>query len=64
LSNAVLEAGIPLMYWQILPNADPHQNFDYEVGIMDDASWSTLQVIWKSATTYSSPFGCSALLPS
>jgi mannan endo-1,4-beta-mannosidase len=33
-------AGIPWFYWQILPNADPHQGWDYEVGI-NDVNWAT-----------------------
>ncbi|ENH74748.1 hypothetical protein FOC1_g10003532 [Fusarium oxysporum f. sp. cubense race 1] len=35
-------AGIPWFYWQILPNADPHQGWDYEVGI-SDANWDALK---------------------
>jgi mannan endo-1,4-beta-mannosidase len=60
--KAILEAGIPLMYWQILPNKDPHQSYDYEVAINDDPSWSTLQALLKSAATYSSPFDYSKWL--
>lgn len=62
--KAILEAGIPLMYWQVIPNADPHQSYDYEVGITGDGSWSTLQALLKSAVTYSSAFDFSAWLPS
>lgn len=35
-------AGIPWFYWQILPNADPHQGWDYEVGI-EDVNWGALK---------------------
>jgi mannan endo-1,4-beta-mannosidase len=35
-------AGIPWFYWQILPNADPHQGWDYEVGI-NDVNWGALK---------------------
>uniref|UniRef100_A0A0D2YB53 mannan endo-1,4-beta-mannosidase n=1 Tax=Fusarium oxysporum (strain Fo5176) TaxID=660025 RepID=A0A0D2YB53_FUSOF len=35
-------AGIPWFYWQVLPNADPHQGWDYEVGI-SDANWDALK---------------------
>jgi mannan endo-1,4-beta-mannosidase len=61
--KAILEAGIPIMYWQIIPNKDPHQSYDYEVGITDDPSWTTLQALLKSAATYSSPFDFSKWLP-
>ncbi|KAI8943030.1 hypothetical protein NX059_001066 [Plenodomus lindquistii] len=36
------KAGIPWFYWQILPNADPHQGWDYEVGI-GDVNWEALK---------------------
>ena len=35
-------AGIPWFYWQILPNPDPHQGWDYEVGI-NDVNWDALK---------------------
>ncbi|KAF2851634.1 glycoside hydrolase family 5 protein [Plenodomus tracheiphilus IPT5] len=35
-------AGIPWFYWQILPNPDPHQGWDYEVGV-DDVNWGALK---------------------
>ena len=30
-ADSISQAGIPWMYWQILPNADPHDGYDYEV---------------------------------
>ncbi|KAH9923009.1 glycoside hydrolase [Amylocystis lapponica] len=39
---AIAEAGIPWLYWQVIPNGDPHSGFDYEVGL-NDASWGTLK---------------------
>ncbi|KAJ4334111.1 hypothetical protein N0V95_009242 [Ascochyta clinopodiicola] len=35
-------AGIPWFYWQVLPNPDPHQGWDYEVGI-NDVNWAALK---------------------
>ncbi|EUC28092.1 glycoside hydrolase family 5 protein [Bipolaris zeicola 26-R-13] len=35
-------AGIPWFYWQIIFNADPHQDWDYAVGI-NDVNWPALQ---------------------
>jgi mannan endo-1,4-beta-mannosidase len=55
------KAGIPWMYWQILPNADPHEDWDYEVGLGEDI-WSTLQDVGNAAAGYSSPFDFSAYL--
>lgn len=30
-ADNISQAGIPWMYWQIIPNADPHNDLDYEV---------------------------------
>lgn len=30
-ADNISQAGIPWMYWQIIPNADPHDGYDYEV---------------------------------
>jgi len=30
-ADSISQAGIPWMYWQIIPNADPHDGYDYEV---------------------------------
>ena len=62
-SNAILEAGVPWMYWQVIPNADPHGDSDFEVGITGDASWATLKAQMENASTYYSPFDYSAWLP-
>ncbi|KAL4904312.1 glycoside hydrolase superfamily [Aspergillus multicolor] len=35
-------AGIPWFYWQVLPNADPHEGWDYEVGIGGE-NWEALK---------------------
>ena len=32
-ADNISQAGIPWMYWQIIPNADPHDGNDYEVGV-------------------------------
>ncbi|KFA52272.1 hypothetical protein S40293_00612 [Stachybotrys chartarum IBT 40293] len=48
-------AGIPWFYWQILPNADPHQGWDYEVGI-DDSNWGALQQAGLAAGQAESAF--------
>ncbi|KAH6887652.1 glycoside hydrolase superfamily [Thelonectria olida] len=39
---SITAAGIPWFYWQILPNADPHSGWDYEVGI-NDVNWAALK---------------------
>ncbi|KAB5578651.1 glycoside hydrolase superfamily [Coniochaeta sp. 2T2.1] len=41
-------AGIPWFYWQILPNADPHYGWDYEVGI-NDSNWDALKAAGRAA---------------
>jgi len=48
-------AGIPWFYWQILPNADPHDDWDYEVGI-NDVNWPALQAAGLAAGQATSAF--------
>jgi hypothetical protein len=30
-ADEISQSGIPWMYWQVIPNADPHDEYDYEV---------------------------------
>lgn len=60
-ANGIAAAGVPWMYWQVLPNADPHYSYDFEIGI-GDASWGTLQSVSKGASSYTSAFDFSAYL--
>ncbi|KAL4731185.1 hypothetical protein ACLX1H_000146 [Fusarium chlamydosporum] len=48
-------AGIPWFYWQILPNRDPHQGWDYEVGI-NDVNWGALKAAGLAAGQAESAF--------
>lgn len=41
-ASSIDAAGIPWFYWQIIPNPDPHNGWDYEVGI-NDANWGALK---------------------
>ncbi|KAL5424669.1 hypothetical protein PMIN04_003052 [Paraphaeosphaeria minitans] len=54
-------AGIPWFYWQILPNADPHQGWDYEVGI-NDVNWGSLKWAGLAAGNANSAFDFSKWL--
>ncbi|KAF9782566.1 hypothetical protein IL306_011070 [Fusarium sp. DS 682] len=54
-------AGIPWFYWQILPNADPHQGWDYEVGI-NDVNWDALKRAGLAAGKANSAFDFSSYL--
>jgi mannan endo-1,4-beta-mannosidase len=54
-------AGIPWFYWQILPNADPHQGWDYEVGI-NDVNWASLKAAGLAAGQAESAFDFSKWL--
>ena len=54
-------AGIPWFYWQILPNPDPHQGWDYEVGI-DDVNWASLKEAGLAAGNAESAFDFSEWL--
>ncbi|KAH9948649.1 glycoside hydrolase [Amylocystis lapponica] len=42
-ADAVTQAGLPWLYWQVLPNADPHGATDFEIGVNSDPSWETLK---------------------
>ncbi|TQN68217.1 Mannan endo-1,4-beta-mannosidase 5 [Colletotrichum shisoi] len=48
-------AGIPWFYWQILPNANPHHEWDYEVGI-NDVNWQALKAAGLAAGRAESQF--------
>ncbi|VUC30816.1 unnamed protein product [Clonostachys rosea] len=54
-------AGIPWFYWQILPNADPHWGWDYEVGI-NDVNWDALKAAGVAAGKADSAFDFSPYL--
>jgi mannan endo-1,4-beta-mannosidase len=60
-SSQINAAGIPWFYWQILPNADPHNGWDYEVGI-NDVNWSSLKAAGLAAGQTDSPFDFSKWL--
>ncbi|KAG8846974.1 hypothetical protein FRB96_001724 [Tulasnella sp. 330] len=61
-ASAISAAGVPWLYWQALPNADPHYGYDYEIGITDP-SWATLAAVANEASSYASAFDYSAYLP-
>ncbi|KAM0343532.1 hypothetical protein ACHAPU_008427 [Fusarium lateritium] len=52
---AIDESGIPWFYWQILPNPDPHYDWDYEVGI-NDVNWGALKAAGLAAGQAESAF--------
>ncbi|KAH9839943.1 glycoside hydrolase [Rhodofomes roseus] len=55
-------AGLPWLYWQVLPNADPHDGYDYEIGLVDDPAWGALQQAAKAASQAAAAFDFSAYL--
>ncbi|XPS81813.1 Mannan endo-1,4-beta-mannosidase [Ascochyta lentis] len=54
-ASLIDSAGIPWFYWQILPNADPHHGWDYEVGI-DDVNWEAVRAAGLAAGKAESAF--------
>jgi mannan endo-1,4-beta-mannosidase len=60
-SSQINAAGIPWFYWQILPNSDPHYDWDYEVGI-NDVNWSSLKAAGLAAGQADSAFDFSKWL--
>ncbi|KAI0809250.1 glycoside hydrolase [Irpex lacteus] len=60
-ASQITAAGLPWLYWQVIPNADPHFGNDYEIGI-GDASWSTLQAAAQAAGQANAAFDFSKWL--
>jgi len=54
-ANQISAAGIPWMYWQILPNKDPHYGYDYEIGI-NDVNWDAFKAVASATSNYDTPF--------
>ncbi|PSS37153.1 hypothetical protein PHLCEN_2v1026 [Hermanssonia centrifuga] len=54
-ASQITAAGLPWLYWQVLPNADPHYGQDYEIGI-GDASWGTLESAAQAALSANAAF--------
>ncbi|KAL5337754.1 glycoside hydrolase superfamily [Aspergillus crustosus] len=55
-------AGVSWFYWQILPNADPHEGWDYEVGV-NDVNWEALRSAGIAAGQVDAQFDFSSFLP-
>ncbi|KAF7798608.1 hypothetical protein EIP86_009830 [Pleurotus ostreatoroseus] len=60
-ASQITAAGLPWMYWQVLPNADPHFGQDYEIGI-NDTYWDTLVAAVQEASSSPAAFDFSAYL--
>lgn len=55
-AGSMNNVGLPWMYWQILPNPDPHgADWDYEIGI-DDANWDVLKQVGSDAHNHKCAF--------
>lgn len=52
---------MPWLYWQVIPNADPHSSEDYEVGL-DDPSWDALKTAALAAAQAEAAFDFSSYL--
>ncbi|KZS89755.1 glycoside hydrolase family 5 protein [Sistotremastrum niveocremeum HHB9708] len=60
-ASAITAAGVPWMYWQVLPNTDPHYGSDFEIGVTDP-SWPTLEAAAQAAGASAGAFDFSAYL--
>lgn len=49
------DAGTPWMYWQVIPNKDPHSGWDYEIGINDN-NWQDFKDAALASSKASTPF--------
>ncbi|CCM01292.1 uncharacterized protein FIBRA_03341 [Fibroporia radiculosa] len=61
-AGTITAAGLPWLYWEVIPNADPHWGSDYEIGLVDDPSWSTLQDVAQAALGATAAFDFSPYL--
>ncbi|KAI9729391.1 MAG: hypothetical protein M1834_006915 [Cirrosporium novae-zelandiae] len=61
-ADQISAAGIPWMYWQVIPNDDPHDGWDYEVGITEHSYWPTMKSVMKGTSGYTGAFDYSAYL--
>ncbi|KAF2762541.1 glycoside hydrolase family 5 protein [Pseudovirgaria hyperparasitica] len=55
------EAGIPWMYWQIIPNDDPHYGYDFEIGTTENI-FESFKEVALAAREYETPFDFSPWL--
>jgi len=60
-ADQISKAGVPWMYWQILPNNDPHYGYDYEIGINDE-QWTVFRQVANNTRSYNTPFDFSPYL--
>jgi len=60
-ANTIASAGVPWLYWEILPNNDPHYGYDYEIGI-NDVNWNDFWPVANNTKSYSTPFDYSPYL--
>jgi len=60
-ANQISSAGVPWMYWQILPNNDPHYGYDFEIGI-NDQQWDTFKRVASNTSSYDCAFDFSHYL--
>jgi len=58
----ITAAGLSWLYWEVIPNADPHWDGDFEIGVVDDPFWSTLQQAAQNALNAPAAFDFSAYL--
>jgi len=60
-ADQISKAGVPWMYWQIIPNKDPHYGYDFEIGI-NDQQWDVLKQVAGNTSSYSCAFDFSRYL--
>ncbi|VDB83765.1 unnamed protein product [Peniophora sp. CBMAI 1063] len=60
-ARQITAAGVPWLYWQVIPNNDPHYGSDFEVGI-GESGFTALAAVSEEALKASTPFDYSAYL--
>ncbi|KAH9928591.1 glycoside hydrolase [Amylocystis lapponica] len=59
-ASAITAAGLPWLYWQVLPQKDPHSGYDYEIAVNSDPSWGALKAAAQAAGKAEAAFDFSA----
>ncbi|KAA1471168.1 glycoside hydrolase family 5 protein [Dentipellis sp. KUC8613] len=60
-ARQITAAGVPWMYWQVLPNDDPHYGSDYEVGV-GESGFTALSAVAQEASKAQAAFDYSQYL--
>ncbi|KAL5534218.1 hypothetical protein ACEPAG_680 [Sanghuangporus baumii] len=62
-ASQIMAAGMPWMYWQVIPNVEPPCTYHHEIGVnVDSSSWDTLKEASEQAVAAAAAFDYSGFL--